>query len=57
MAENTAQGPQLIELTKGRYLFEEGHGASFAYVLKEGEIEIVRASTDGMSFYFEISGS
>ena len=48
MAENTAQGPQLVELTKGSYLFEEGQGASFAYVLKEGEIEIVRDSTDGI---------
>ncbi len=48
MAENTTQGPQLIELTKGSYLFEEGQGASFAYVLKEGAIEIVRDSTDGI---------
>ena len=48
MAENTTQGPQLVELTKGSYLFEEGQGASFAYVLTEGEIEIVRDSTDGI---------
>ena len=48
MAENTVQRPRLVELNKGSYLFEEGQGASFAYVLKEGEIEIVRDSTDGI---------
>jgi len=48
MAENTVQGPKLIELTKGSYVFEEGQRASFAYVLTEGEIEIVRDSTDGI---------
>jgi len=47
MAENTAQGPQLVELNKGSYLFEEGQGASFAYVLKEGAIEIIRKSSEG----------
>ena len=47
MAENTAQGPKLVELTKGDYIFQEGNEASFAYVLKEGAIEIVRKSSEG----------
>ena len=47
MAENTAQEPKLIELTKGDYIFQEGNEASFAYVLKEGAIEIVRKSSKG----------
>jgi len=34
--------PQLLKLSKGEYVFEEGDEAVFAYVLTEGEIEIVQ---------------
>ncbi|MBS1254310.1 MAG: Type I secretion system membrane fusion protein PrsE [Deltaproteobacteria bacterium] len=47
MAENTARGPKLLELSKGEYIFEEGHVAHFAYVLNEGQIEIVRDAPEG----------
>ena len=36
--------PQLLKLKKGEYVFEEGDEAIFAYVLTEGEIEIVQTT-------------
>ena len=36
--------PQLLKLSKGEYVFEEGDEAVFAYVLTEGEIEIVQTT-------------
>jgi len=36
--------PQLLKLVKGEYVFEEGDEAVFAYVLTEGEIEIVQVT-------------
>ncbi len=36
--------PQLLKLSKGDYVFEEGDEAVFAYVLTEGEIEIVQTT-------------
>ena len=47
MSEQSVQGPKNVELVKGDYLFEEGNDASFAYVLNEGSVEIVRASAEG----------
>ncbi len=39
--------PKIVELRKGDYLFQEGTEATFAYVLVEGSIEIVRKSAEG----------
>ena len=36
--------PQLLKLSKGDYVFEEGDEAVFAYVLTEGEIEILQTT-------------
>ena len=47
MATNTTQGPRILELAKGDYVFQEGNEAGYAYVLTEGTVEIVRKSTDG----------
>ena len=43
VATNTLK-PQLLKLKKGEYVFEEGDEAIFAYVLTEGEIEIVQTT-------------
>jgi len=43
VATNTLK-PQLLVLSKGEYVFEEGDDAVFAYVLTEGVIEIVATS-------------
>ena len=43
VATNTLK-PQLLVLSKGEYVFEEGDEAIFAYVLSEGVIEIVATS-------------
>ena len=47
MATNTAQGPRILDLSKGDYVFQEGNDAGYAYVLTEGTVEIVRKSADG----------
>ncbi len=47
MATNTAQGPRILDLSKGDYVFQEGNDAGYAYVLAEGTVEIVRKSADG----------
>ncbi len=36
--------PQLLKLSKGDYVFEEGDEAVFAYVLTEGEIDILQTN-------------
>ena len=36
-----------IKLTKGEYIFREGESASYAYMLKEGAVSIVKSSADG----------
>ena len=36
--------PQLLKLSKGDYVFEEGDEAIFAYVLTEGEIDILQTT-------------
>ena len=43
VATNTLK-PQLLVLKKGDFVFEEGDEAIFAYVLTEGEIEIVQTT-------------
>jgi len=43
VATNTLK-PQLLVLKKGDFVFEEGDEAIFAYVLTEGEIEIVQTN-------------
>ena len=47
MAANTAQGPKILEIGKGDFVFQEGSEAGYAYVLSEGTLEIVRKSVDG----------
>ena len=36
-----------INLKSGEYLFREGESANYAYVVDEGEVEIVKASANG----------
>ena len=42
VAQTNTLKPQLLVLKEGDFVFEEGDEASFAYVLSEGEIEILQ---------------
>ena len=37
-----------IKLSKGEYVFREGETASYAYMLKEGSVSIVKSGVDGV---------
>ena len=37
-----------IKLSKGEYVFREGETASYAYMLKEGSVSIVKSGVDGL---------
>jgi len=39
--------PRKVDVGPGGYLFEEGDNARFAYILEDGEVDIVKHSPDG----------
>ena len=47
MVLQKTNSPKIFEISSGDYLFEEGNTASFAYILLDGEIQIVKNTHDG----------
>ena len=47
MSEQKKNAPKVLILESGEYLFEEGNSAKFAYILLDGNMEIVKNTTKG----------
>ncbi|MFQ3326719.1 MAG: CRP-like cAMP-binding protein, partial [Salibacteraceae bacterium] len=46
-----------IKFTKGDYVFREGESASYAYMLKDGTVSIIKSSVDGPIILSEVEPS
>ena len=47
MSEQKKSAPKVLMLESGEYLFEEGNSAKFAYILLDGNMEIVKNTMKG----------
>lgn len=47
MIVKKSRQPKKLRLPRGEYVFEEGNDARFAYILEDGEIEIVKRAPEG----------
>ena len=47
MADQKTSAPKVLILESGDFLFEEGNSARFAYILLDGNMEIVKNTTKG----------
>ena len=47
MADQKTSAPKVLILESGDFLFEEGNSARFAYILLDGNMEIVKNTTQG----------